>query len=109
VSKIFPIIPASSKVFWFLGAIALLLFVIIGLLGYIGYSSRYSHFELSTEGLRIRGDLYGRTIPLSSLVVEEAKSINLNNEREYQPKLRTNGTALPQGYFVLDVMKSMVK
>lgn len=77
MSRIFPIIPASSKVFWFLGAIALLLFVIIGLLGYIGYSSRYSQFELSSEGLRIQGDLYGRTIPLSSLVVDEAKSINL--------------------------------
>jgi len=104
MSKVFPIVPASGKAFWFLGGIAILLLLLICLLGYIGYSSRYSYFELSAEGLRIKGDLYRRTVPLTFIVVEEAKSINLDTYPEYQPKIRTNGTALPgyrSGWFKL--------
>jgi hypothetical protein len=101
MSRIFPIVPASSKTLWSIGGIvlfiALLLLVLLCLFSYLGYSSRYSQFELSEEGLRIRGDLYGRTIPISSLVVSEARKVNLNDLPQYQPKWRTNGTSVP-GY-----------
>jgi len=65
--------------------------------GFIGYWSRNTKFELTDGGLQIRGEIYRRFIPKSSLVREDAKMLDLNAEREYQPRLRTNGIGLP-GY-----------
>ncbi len=73
------------------------LLVIILLFGYIAYSARHTMFEVSPEGLRITGTLYGRQIPLSALNVEQAMPVDLTRDREYQMVLRTNGAGLP-GY-----------
>ena len=62
-----------------------------------GYSSQKTNFQVSSQGLRIKGDLYGRLIPQSKLIIESAREINLNQESQYQPKFRTFGTGLP-GY-----------
>ncbi|AFY79175.1 hypothetical protein Ple7327_4033 [Pleurocapsa sp. PCC 7327] len=97
MSRIFPIVPASSKALWLIGSLALFVAILLLVTIYLGYSSCYTQFELSEEGLRIKGDLHGRKIPISSLVVDEARKIDLNNLPQYQPKWRTNGTAVP-GY-----------
>lgn len=65
--------------------------------GFIGYWAKNTKFELTDEGLQIRGGIYRRFIPKSSLFIEGAKILDLNAEGEYQPKLRTNGIGLP-GY-----------
>ena len=47
--------------------------------------------------LIIRGDIYGRTIPRSELVIDNAQIVNLKVDRKYRMTLRTNGCGLP-GY-----------
>jgi hypothetical protein len=66
-------------------------------LGYVAYSSRGLTFEVSEEGLRIRGDLFGRRIPTSSLRLEDARLVDLKEAPEHRPSLRTCGAGLP-GY-----------
>lgn len=93
----FSIVPASAAAAWSIGAIGLLLLGLLALFGYIAYSSRHVSFEVSGEGLRIRGDVYGRLVPLSSLDLPSARPIDLTREPGYRLKWRTNGTGLP-GY-----------
>lgn len=97
MEHVFPIVPASGKAVWTLAAIALFLLALVGLLVYTGYSARHVRFEVSPGGLRIVGDVYGRTIPLNSLVLAEAGPVDLRRSSEYAPRWRTNGTGLP-GY-----------
>ncbi|HUF27716.1 MAG TPA: PH domain-containing protein [Gemmatimonadaceae bacterium] len=74
-----------------LGVAWLLLFV---LLIATLQGSRSSRFELSADGLRIRGDLYGRLIPIPQLRGGSARQIDLAAERELRPTVRTFGTAV---------------
>ncbi|MBL0156365.1 MAG: hypothetical protein IPP47_04600 [Bryobacterales bacterium] len=97
MKQVFPIVPAGAGSPWTTAAIALLLVGLLFLFGYIFYSSRYSTFEVSAEGLRIRGDLYGRLVPRGALRLEQARVLNLNTEREYALSWRTNGIGMP-GY-----------
>lgn len=97
MSEIFPITPASGNIFWVLGPVGALLLGLVALFGYISYSARHVQFEVSPEGLRIRGDLYGRFVPAASLVPAEAKEIDLRSDAAHRPTLRTNGAGLP-GY-----------
>jgi hypothetical protein len=97
MNDIFRIVPASTKVLWVLGGIALLLVGILFLLGYVAYSSRHVRFGVSPRGLSIIGGLYGRTIPAGSLMVDQARLLNLAEYEEYRPRFRTNGIGLP-GY-----------
>jgi Bacterial PH domain len=94
---VFAIAPASTKPLWFLGAIGVLLLGLLLLFAFFGYSSRATRFVLSSEGLAIRGTLYGRTVPWSRLEVDQARVVDLREERELRPTLRTNGLGLP-GY-----------
>ncbi|MBI1925278.1 hypothetical protein HYR99_13635 [Candidatus Poribacteria bacterium] len=97
MKETFQIIPASSGPIWFFVGLATFFLALLTLFGYLAYSSRHVKFEVSPEGFRISGDLYGRQIPLKSLILDRAKSVDLNRDKDYQLKRRTNGTGLP-GY-----------
>lgn len=97
MNQTFSISPGGGKPLWFTVLIALLLLVVIFIMALSGYSSQKTNFQVSSQGLRIKGDLYGRLIPQSKLIIESAREINLNQESQYQPKFRTFGTGLP-GY-----------
>lgn len=56
-----------------------------------------STFTLSSAGLVIRGDLYGRTIPADRLRGGAARLVDLRSEPGLVPVRRTMGTAVP-GY-----------
>ncbi|ACK65987.1 conserved hypothetical protein [Rippkaea orientalis PCC 8801] len=104
MTQVFPIVPASSKTLWTIGVFALFMLVLLCFSLFIVYSSQQVQFEIDPQKLTIRGDLYGRTIPLTSLVLDEAKLVNLNNPSPYQPAWRTNGIGLPgylSGWFKL--------
>ena len=104
MNDVFRMVPASGKVLWTLGGFALVLVSLLFLFSYIAYSSRNVRFEVSSDGLSIIGDLYGRTIPAESLMVGQAKCLNLAESHEYQPRFRTNGIRLPDyraGWFKL--------
>jgi len=93
----FPIAPATSRYLWFLIPA---LIVLIGAAVLLVASVRGAHsstFEIRPDGLRLRGDLYGRLIPRTELRVDLARRVDLTREEGLRPKSRRMGTALP-GY-----------
>jgi hypothetical protein len=69
----FQIAPAEFRAMWFIVVIVLLVVVLAGgLLATAIRGSRSSTF-VSTEGLRLRGDMYGRLIPASHVRSSEAR------------------------------------
>lgn len=97
MTQTFPITPASGNAFWVFGPVTILLLGLVALFTYFAYAPKHVSFEVSTEGLRIRGDVYGRLVPAASLVPEEAKYLDLTFDSAHRPAVRTNGTGLP-GY-----------
>lgn len=95
--SVYPIVPAAGKSLWFLLPVLLMLAAVAALLVFFAFSTKRTRFEVSPEGLRIRGDLYGRTISRDKLIPEEAIALDLHREIDWRPKWRTNGAALP-GY-----------
>ncbi len=73
--RTFDITPASLAPFIFIGAIGILLILLLGFLAFIGYSARNTKFEVSDQGLRIKGSIYGRFIPR-----EEIAGENINQD-----------------------------
>lgn len=99
--QVFAIDPAT-------GAVSLVPLLVLAPLAvlflWIWYSSRYVRFEVSPDGLKVSGDVYGRTIPVSELVSEQARVIDLGVDKDHQPSWRTNGIGLPgykSGWFKL--------
>ncbi len=100
----FNITPAASAPFIFIAVIDIILVLVIGLFAFIGYSARNTRFEVSEQGLRIRGAIYGRFIPKEAIDTQNIQIINLNIQEQYKPGTRTNGTSLPgyaEGWFKL--------
>lgn len=93
----FPIAPATSRYLWFLVPVVLIMLGALLVLTISIRGGRASRFEVTEEGLRLRGDLYGRMIPRSQLRVEEARPVDLSREPGLRPSWRTLGTGLP-GY-----------
>lgn len=93
----FAIAPAAVKSVWLIVAIlALVLVPVIGILGTTLVGARTARFEVSPDGLRLRGDLYGRLIPANQLV-GGARRVDFGLEPDVTPARRTMGTGLP-GY-----------
>ena len=71
-----------------------------------------TRFEVSAQGLAIKGDLYGRVIPWSALQVPSARVVDLDQEPQYRLWLKMNGAGLPgyhSGWFLLkDREKALV-
>jgi hypothetical protein len=78
---------------------------IAALMGFIAYSTQKVRFEVLEEGLRIRGDLFGRLIPRPTLQFKDARILNLKQDTAHRPCLRTFGVGLPgysSGWFRLN-------
>ena len=97
----FPMIPRQSGAFSAFAPVTLIviltLAVAVGALAFVFAGSKSARFEVSSEGLRLRGDFYGRLIPASALRLDAARPVDLTVEKKLQPTMRTMGTALP-GY-----------
>ena len=93
-----PAARSTSALTWLLVVPCVLVpLAISALMVYLAYSIRHVTFELSEQGLRIRGDLFGRLIPRTSLRIKDAALVNLKQEKSHRPFLRTMGVGLP-GY-----------
>jgi hypothetical protein len=90
-------VPASGGAYGVLIPVAILLIASTALLGYAAWAARHTKFVVSPSGLQIRGDLYGRTIPLDRLMTDEARVVDLTTDQSLRPRWRTNGIGLP-GY-----------
>ena len=112
VKQVFTIVPGSAGPIWFFVGLSVLLLAMVALFGYLAYSSRNVRYEVSSEGLRIQGDIFGRFVPRSSLIVSEARELDMRVEDGYRLRWRTNGTGLPgysAGWFKLrNGQKSLV-
>lgn len=96
--QVFMIAPASGRGTWILPIVlAAVLVPIVVVLALSLLGARQARFEISPDGLRIRGDLYGRTIPLSQLRLADARRVDFEAAPDLVPTLRTFGTGLP-GY-----------
>jgi hypothetical protein len=93
---VFAIAETGRGPYWLLLPVLLILVVVGGLLGASVYGANHARFELSAEGLRLRGDLYGRFIPRAQLNVAGARRLG-PDDKDLEPGLRTMGTGLP-GY-----------
>ena len=94
----FAIIPGPSRGLWVFFAVMLVILLIAAtvLLATVR-GARSSQFELSEAGLRLRGDMYGRMIPVDTLRGGAARIVDLANTPDLQPRRRRMGTAFP-GY-----------
>lgn len=104
MAESFSIVPASARALWFLGAVGVVLLVLLAVFAYTAYSSRHTRFEIGETSLRIRGDLWARSIPLSALALEGARVIDLAATPALRPRFRVGGTGLPgyrSGWFTL--------
>jgi hypothetical protein len=90
----FTIAPAGVKSAWLI-LVILVPIIVMSCLTLVG--SRAARFEVSREGLRLRGDLYGRFIPADQLQSDLAKRADFAATPEFEPARRTMGTGLP-GY-----------
>ncbi len=94
----FLIAPAASRAMWFLLLVpGVVICLVVGLLGSALLGARGARFEVSPDGLRLRGDLYGRLIPIEQLRVGSASRVDFTAMPELRPARRTMGTGLP-GY-----------
>lgn len=108
MDKAFGIIPATSGALtflWIFGTIiGIILIGVIGLFASFAFQAKHTTFTLTDQGLRIGPGLYGRTIPKQNINTEGVRVIDLNLERDYQLKWKTNGAGLPgfsEGWFKL--------
>jgi hypothetical protein len=95
--QIYPIVPASGSIYWVVLPLFLVLAVAGGIVGYAAWASRHVRFAVSEMGIRISGDLYGRAVPADQLLLGEARRVNLKQDPDLRPSMKTNGIGLP-GY-----------
>jgi hypothetical protein len=104
--EVFHIVPATARWSWVI-ILALPVLVLIGTVAIVGLSvkgSRTSTFEVRSDGLHVRGDLYGRRVPAAQLRGGAARLVDLDLERSLRPRSKTIGTAMPgyrSGWFKL--------
>jgi hypothetical protein len=106
MTETFAIVPAQMKAstLAILLPVGLVLLVVTVVLGAAVLGSQRARFEVSPEGLRIRGDLYGRLVPAATLRGSQIRAVDLSQERGLRPVARTFGTGLPSyrsGWFRL--------
>jgi len=97
MTETFPIIPGHARTLWIGIPVALILLGAGAMLFLSFRGQKSARFEVSPEGLRLRGDLYGRLIPAGALRLEAARAVDLRIDTALNPAVRTMGTALP-GY-----------
>jgi hypothetical protein len=96
--EVFTIAPADTRALWMIGLIPIAVLVLVtAILGASISGARSATFEVSGDGLRLRGDWYGRFIPTEHIVRGGARKIDFAVSPEFTPGRRTMGTGLP-GY-----------
>ena len=93
--QVFPIVPAQATVYLILIPILLVLFIGGGVATYAAFASRHVTFEVSRDGVTIRGDMFGRFVPKDKMDLKAARAVDLSTETTLTPKWRTGGTGYP--------------
>jgi Bacterial PH domain len=93
----FQIAAANGRALWLLVPLAAIPLVIVSVIMLMVISGMRARFEVSSAGLRLTGDFYGRTVAVSDLRGGSARRVDMSTENDLQPVRRTMGTGLP-GY-----------
>ena len=104
METVYPMVPAGPKPLWLFIPAMLLMLGGIALLFATTHGSQLSRFIVTDEALRLRGDLYGRTIALRELQLDRARIADLAMEPTLKPASRRVGTGAPNyaaGWFRL--------
>lgn len=73
--------------------------IVILTLAFIFFDRRHAvRVELAADRLTVRGDIWGRSWPLATLIPSQARLADLTVERDLRPKWKLCGTAFP-GYY----------
>jgi hypothetical protein len=94
---VFPIAAGSNGPFVLVAFVAVVLVAALVLVTSAALGSRRTRFEVSPEGLEIRGDMFGRRIPASDIEAAGVRRLDLGQEDSLAPRRRTRGSGFP-GY-----------
>jgi hypothetical protein len=70
-------------------------FILIGAFIGIIYFSKKPSVDIGNGLLTIKSLFYGRSIPIGEINLDGIRQLNLNNDKDYKIKIRTNGIGLP--------------
>ena len=97
-AHVFEMAPSEAWTGWFaliLGAVIILVLAVAGFLLWGAHAAKHATFEIADQNLRIRGGLYGRTIPLADLDLEKADVLDISCKDGPHLSSRRNGISLP--------------
>ncbi|MDR1126923.1 MAG: hypothetical protein LBL06_02220, partial [Treponema sp.] len=80
-------------------------FVLVGAFIGIVYSSKKPSVDIGNGVLTIKSLFYGKSIPIEEININSIRQLNLNNDKDYNIKIRTNGIGLPNyhvGWMILN-------
>jgi hypothetical protein len=95
--NVFPIEPSQSRYLWLLVPVAVILIAAMAVLVVSLRGAQSSRFEVLPDGLRLSGDLYGRTIAHDNIQLDAVRRVDLATESRLRPASRRMGTGMP-GY-----------
>lgn len=78
--------------------ILIIVLVLIGFFTGIIYFSGKPSVDIGNGFFSIKSLFYGKSISIGEINVDGIKQLNLNNDRDYNIKFRTNGIGLPNYY-----------
>jgi hypothetical protein len=93
---VFPIVPGSSGPIWMFLGMALFFAALLGAFAWFAWSSKHTTLEVTGDAVRVRGAMYGRSIPIERIRIEDAAAVQVASG-ENRLVTRTNGAGLP-GY-----------
>jgi hypothetical protein len=97
MNESYSMVPATGAAVWITVGLLVLMVGLTALFASMLYSARHTGFEISRDALRITGTIYARRVPVASLLLDDAKVVDLGKDESYRMKWRTNGIGLP-GY-----------
>jgi len=97
--------PPDLKILYIIAGVIMLLMAFTVLLMFkILNGMTNTSVEMGIDEFKIKGTIYGRTIKKSDVIGGNIKIIDLKENKEYKPRFKTNGSALPgyaEGWFRL--------
>jgi len=95
--QVFEIVPVSASAAPLFALMVGIPIILLGFFGFLWYSMRRTTFEVAPDAVHIRGDIYGRAIPLAKLRLDHARILDISHHPDHGLSWRTNGIGMP-GY-----------
>jgi hypothetical protein len=87
--------PKGSAYLWVIIAVLVILIAVMGSMAGFLFAPKNTTIAIKGNDIVIRSFIYGRTIPVSSVLIDEMRMINVHENGEFAVSVRTNGAGLP--------------